>query len=257
MNLTRRELKFQIPLALVQPISAYVEAYCEIDKYSARSHDGYYTINSLYLDNDNMRLLENKRTNMPRRFSMRIRSYGEQPHFPAFMEIKAKADMLINKRRAPISSDATIALIRDGCGSPEAAFDFTNPVMQTACFHIMRLGLKPKMMTQYRRKAYIGRFDTYSRVTFDKQLRCYPENQYNIFPVEEKFVNYDHEDQFTTGEGNVVLELKCELKVPPWLQGLIRKFQLRQAQFSKFDSSWSYLTDEVDPNYGSMSSTPS
>jgi len=252
MNLTRRELKFQIPLALVEPISAYLEAFCEIDKYSKRSPDGYYTINSLYLDNDQMRLLENKRANLPRRFSMRIRSYGEQPALPAFMEIKAKADMLINKRRCLITSPDTIRWLDEGQGDSP---DLGNAVMHTACYNILRLGLKPKMMTQYRRKAYFGLYDTYSRVTFDRQMRCYPEGGYNIFPREDLFVNYDHEEQYNTGEGNVVLELKCELKVPAWMSALIRHFQLRQSQFSKYDSSWSYLTEDKDPNYGFMSAT--
>lgn len=256
MNLTRRELKFQIPIGMVEPISNFIEAFCEMDKYSKISADHYYTINSLYLDNDKMLLLENKRSNMPRRFSMRIRSYGEQPQFPAFMEIKAKADLLINKRRCPITNPETIHLLRDGHTADNNP-DLHQSVMQTACYQILRKGLKPKMMTRYRRKAYFGIHDTYSRVTFDRNMRCYPENDYNIFPDEKQFVNYDHEDQYTTGEGNVVLELKCELKVPFWMNMLIRRFELRQSQFSKYDSSWSYLTDEVDPNFGFMSTTNS
>jgi len=254
MNLTRREIKFQIPLAMVEPISAFIEPFCEIDKYSKRSPDLYYTINSLYLDNDGMLLLERKRANMARRFSMRIRSYGDAPVYPAFMEIKAKADLLINKKRCAITTPDTIEFLRTGHAS-DGNPDLGQAVMQTACFNILRLGLKPKMMTQYRRKAYFGLHDTYSRVTFDRQMRCYPEGQYNIIPDATKFVNYDHEEQYSTGEGNVVLELKCELKVPEWMSALIRHFQLRQAQFSKYDSSWSYLNDDVDPNYGFMNSS--
>lgn len=251
MNLTRREIKYQIPLEMVGPICDFIEPFCEIDKYSKRSPDLYYTINSLYLDNHNMLLLERKRANLAKRYSMRIRSYGEKPVYPAFMEIKSKADLMINKKRCAITSVDTMDFLRTGRMGGDNP-DFAHPVMQDACYKILRLGLAPVMMTQYRRKAYFGMFDEYSRITFDRHMRCYPEKEFNILPNEAKFVNYDHEDQYTTGEGNVVLELKCELKVPPYFSALIKKFDLKQSSFSKFDSSWSYLNDEVDPNFGFM-----
>ncbi len=243
MDLTRRELKFQIPLAMVDPISAYLERYCEMDKYSRLAGDGYYVINSLYLDSDNMLLLERKRANLAHRFSMRIRSYGMKPNFPAFMEIKSKADLMMNKKRCSLTSSDTLTFIRDGI-SREVNSDLDHPVMQRACFHILSLGLKPKMMTQYQRKAYFGLFDPYSRVTFDRRMRCYSEEQYSIFPDQDKFKNYDHAGQYASPEATVVLELKCELKVPFWMLKLIQHFELRQAQFSKYDSSWTFLTEE-------------
>ena len=113
--------------------------------------------------------------------------------------------------------------------------------MNESSSYIIKHGLTPKMKTNYQRKAFIGDFDIYSRVTFDRRMRCYPETAYNIFPDRAKFVNYDHQDQFDDAGENVVLELKCELKVPGWMQRLIRNFELRQAQFSKYDSSWTYL----------------
>lgn len=246
MDLTRRELKFQIPLSLVEPISAYLENYCEMDKYSKLAGDGYYVINSLYLDSDSMILLERKRANMAKRFSVRIRSYGMQPQFPAFMEIKTKADLMMNKKRCSITSEDTLMFIRDGV-SRAINSDLVHPVMQMACFHILNLRLKPRMMTQYQRKAYFGMFDPYSRVTFDRRMRCYEEGGYNIFPSVEKFKNYDHEEKYNDPDASVVLELKCELKVPFWMSNMIKKFELRQSQFSKYDSSWTYLTEENDP----------
>jgi SPX domain protein involved in polyphosphate accumulation len=251
MNLTRREIKYQIPLEMVEPICEFIEPFCEIDKYSARSPDLYYTINSLYLDNHNMLLLERKRANLARRYSMRIRSYGENPIYPAFMEIKAKADLMINKRRCAITTPDTIEFMKTGVAAPDNP-DLKHPVLQNACYKMLRLGLKPVMMTQYRRKAYFGMFDEYSRITFDRQMRCYPETEFNIMPIERRLVNYDHEEKYRSLDGNIVLELKCELKVPPYFSALIKKFNLTQSSFSKFDSSWAYLNDEVDPNFGFM-----
>jgi SPX domain protein involved in polyphosphate accumulation len=240
MNLNRRELKFQIPQSLVEPICRYMEPYCEMDKYSQIAPDHYYTINSLYLDNDQMLLLERKRLNLPRRFSMRIRSYGKRATFPAFMEIKGKQDMFIHKRRTIMTSMDTIGYLRDGHAEPGNP-DIHNSTMSAACYYILKHGLSPRIMTQYQRMAFMGRFDVYSRVTFDRRMRCYPESDYAIFPDPEKFKNYDHIDQYDAPGANIVLELKCELKVPGWMQEMIRRFELKQAQFSKYDSSWTFL----------------
>jgi hypothetical protein len=242
MDLTRRELKYQIPLSMVEPISRYLENYCEMDKYSKLAGDGYYVINSLYLDSDRMLLLERKRANLAHRFSMRIRSYGMNAKWPAFMEIKSKRDLMMNKKRCAITNWDTVQFMRDG-QSRGVNPDLAHPVLKTACYHILNLQLKPKIMTQYQRKAYFGLFDPYSRVTFDRRMRCFQESEYNLFPEPERFKNYDHADNYASPDATVVLELKCELKVPFWMSNLIRKFDLRQAQFSKYDSSWTFLTD--------------
>lgn len=249
MDLTRRELKYQIPLSMVEPMSRYLENYCEMDKYSKLAGDGYYVINSLYLDSDQMVLLERKRANMANRFSVRIRSYGMKPAFPAFIEIKQKYDLMMNKKRCAITNFDTLKFMRDGV-TEGINPDLDHPTMKAANYHILKLQLKPKIMTQYQRKAYFGLFDPYSRVTFDRRMRCFYENEYNIFPDPERFLNYDHGDMYASRDSYVVLELKCELKVPFWMLNLIKKFDLRQMQFSKYDSSWSYLTDEDTPFEG-------
>ena len=246
MNLNRRELKFQIPLSLVEPISQYLEFFAEMDKYSHLAHQGFYTINSLYLDSPSMVLLERKRANQTPRFSVRIRSYGSSPNYPAFLEIKSKADMFIHKRRAVISCADTVEFLKSGVAKPGNP-DLAHPVMKAACYHILNLGLAPRLMTQYQRKAYFGRFDMYSRVTFDRRMRCYKESDYNIFPNPQSLINYDHQEQYVE-DANVVLEIKCEAKIPFWMTDLIIRFQLRQMQYSKYDSSWTFATDDAFPS---------
>lgn len=248
MNLVRHEIKIQIPSSLVEPISQFLNLYCVMDSYSKKSADGYYEINSLYLDNDNMLLLEKKRADVARRFSMRIRSYGLQPIFPAFMEIKHKSGRFVHKQRAAIHSWDTIRFIRDGVCDPDNN-DVKHPYIRDACYKILRLGLKPKIMTHYRRKAYFGINEPYTRVTFDRGLKCYPESEYLIFPDQSKFINYDHLGQFVLDEGNVVLELKCDFKVPSWFFDMINIFELKHTHFSKFDSSYTFLEEAEVPDF--------
>lgn len=50
-------------------------------------------------------------------------------------------------------------------------------------------------------------------------------------------LNYDHAGTFDHPGMNVVLELKCERKVPVWIVDLIRRFELTRGGFSKFEGS--------------------
>lgn len=247
MNLFRREIKFQISESLAREIKDYLITYCEMDHYSKIEPDGQYIINSLYLDSPSMFLLEQKRNDRVKRFSMRIRTYGDCPKFPAFIEKKKRVDGFIHKTRVPVRSDQDLFALKNSISPEMTGVSAINQQrFESAIYDILSLGLQPKIMTRYRRNAWFGRFDTYSRVTFDRNLVCYSEQDYNIFPSTSRFRNYDHCDQFESRDGNVVLELKCESKIPLWMSLLIQKFRLKQLQFSKYDSSWTYLTTETE-----------
>ena len=98
-------------------------------------------------------------------------------------------------------------------------------------------GAQPTILTQYRRKAYLSTVDDYARVTFDRSMRYREESGYNVHPSEETMLNYDHAASFGAPGANVVLELKCERKIPVWIVDLIKRFDLTRGGFSKFDSS--------------------
>jgi hypothetical protein len=243
MNLHRRELKFQIPARLVQPISDYIAGFVELDHYSKIIPDHHYVINTLYFDTDAETLIERKRADMARRFSVRLRSYGRNSKFPAFFEIKHKVNQWIVKRRAPLTSQATIDFLATGKGDIDKLPDFKNKYLREIMYYLIAMDLKPRMMTQYERKAYFGIYEPYTRVTFDRRLRVYPETEYNIFADDSKFANYDHQFQYSHEDSEVVLELKCEAKVPEWYFAIIREFELDHKHFSKFESSWNYMHD--------------
>lgn len=254
MNLLRRELKFQISSDMVQPISDFIAPYCGLDHYSSIVPDNHYVINSLYFDTPNMLFLNRKRQDLAGRFSMRLRSYGREPKFPAFFEVKSKINQWVHKKRAAITSHETVNFFMDGIGG-NGNKDLNHPYLREICHDLIRLNVGPKMMTQYERKAYFGIYEPYSRVTFDRNMKCYPEPDFNIFPIDRNFANYDHDLQYSEEASGVVLELKCEQKVPKWMFDLIQKFELDHKQFSKFDSSWTYLNDKEFMN-DAFSMTP-
>jgi hypothetical protein len=240
LSLDRYELKYLIPLSLVGPISKHIEAYCEMDYYSEISSDHFYCINSLYLDSPNHFLFRSKEDSGNFRFNVRIRSYGESPRAPYFFEVKYKLGEFVKKKRAKISHPnwaeiAEFSLFPEDM-DPASAGNLND-------FHSVKLkyNLEPSILTQYRRKAYISNVDDYARITFDRDLRFQETTDWNVNPSESQMSHYDAPELFGNAGESVILELKCEKKVPLWFLDLIRKFDLMRSGFSKFGGSTSTL----------------
>ncbi len=234
--LERFELKYTVPFSMVEPISRFVEVYCSLDKYSADSADNFYRVNNLYMDSPGFLFLKMRRERAENRFNMRIRSYGNNPVPPFFVEVKQKIGDLVKKYRAPLSGDSflrhfqendTIKSLYEGNAEHERNFDLFNRLTVT-------YDARPKILTQYRRKAYISDVDDYARVTFDIDLRFTPRSSYDPVPPAGSMIPYDSEQIFG-GDANVILELKCYTRsVPLWMIDLIHCFDLKRRGFSKY-----------------------
>ena len=233
----RYELKFKIKESLVAPISEYVEVFCELDPFSERESDKYYTINNLYFDSRNYEFLERKRSDVYDRFNVRVRSYGAIPQFPYFLEIKRKQADIIKKTRARVYGEDWHKVLHGSCGAVvenENVMELQNRELFIRIVH--SYDAQPKVLTQYRRKAYASVIDEYARVTFDRDLRYQFETEFNLFPDEKKMNHYDDENIFD-GEGSgVILELKCTTRVPLWMMDMIRYFNLNRSSFSKYEN---------------------
>jgi len=98
--LERYEMKFTIPSKMVRPMADYASIYCSQDRYSQQSEGGFYRVNNLYLDSPNYLFLRRRLERVPNRFNMRVRSYGDDPGLPYYLEVKQKAGDVIRKYRA-------------------------------------------------------------------------------------------------------------------------------------------------------------
>ncbi|HXH74715.1 MAG TPA: polyphosphate polymerase domain-containing protein [Bacteriovoracaceae bacterium] len=225
----RYELKYLIPESLIEPISRYISAYCELDPYSLSAPDHFYQVNSLYLDTNRFLFLRRKLDEAPERFNMRIRGYGGPE---LFLELKFKSNGFVKKRRAFCRGNVMDVLEEysdEGLGLATG-----NRHLFMNAFH--SYNVEPKVLTQYKRKAYFSNYDDYARITFDKDLRYQATTEFNIIPNPRLMCNYDNETQFREGT-NVVLELKCPQRVPLWFIDLIKRFDLTRTGFSKYTSS--------------------
>lgn len=241
--LERFELKYLIPFDMIDPISCFLSAYCSPDVYSLNSETGFYRVNSLYLDSPAWTFLKMRIEDVDNRINMRVRSYGDNPKPPYFLEIKQKRDGTVRKYRASVRDKGWYRR-------------YTVPGFQTYDGHIdekektnvelferlvYTYDAAPVVLTQYLRKAWISEVDDYARVTFDVDLRFRPEDSYNPVPGKTDMVSCDH-NLFFDPECSVILELKCYTNsVPLWMLDLIRLFDLKRSSFSKYAAGASEL----------------
>lgn len=236
LNLERYELKYLISPQMIDPISRFVEAYCHMDHYSEVSPDHFYTINSLYLDSPNLYLLRYKESADAFSFNMRIRSYGSGEKPPYFFEIKYKIRDFVRKHRALVSSENWVDILENDI-LPEKLDNDSQHNLENFLRVKMTYNVNPVILTQYRRKAYLSHIDHYARVTFDRDLRYQETDQWLVKPSEYELSHYDHPESFDMPEQSVVLELKCEKRIPLWIIQLIKEFQLVRVSFSKYGNS--------------------
>lgn len=231
--LQRFEAKFTIPVDMIEPLSYFVETYCTLDTHSQHSADHFYRVNNLYFDTPNYLFLMRRIDQAENRFNMRVRTYSDTVDTPCFFELKQRNVNVIRKYRAAVHDPAWPRLLQElGCNETSPASNDDN----TALFLTMAAAwqAEPKVLSQYRRKAYVSDVDDYARVTFDRDLRCQPARGYSLLPDTDAMVPLDHEHLFDQG-CSVVLELKCyTTRVPLWMVDLIRTFDLRRRSFSKY-----------------------
>ena len=248
LTLDRYEIKYLIPNSLVEPISKYVSLYCEMDYYSQISPDSFYKINSLYLDTPTLLLLRRKEMGDPGYFSLRIRSYGDEPKPPYYFECKQKNREFSKKRRAKVP----IENFGDLFDNPDAVrgFDpFQDKHLQFFMEKAITFNARPVILTQYRRRAFLSHCDDYARVTFDRDMRYMEESNFNVKPDESRMTHYDHTDTIDHANMKVVLELKCERKIPRWMIDLVQVFELTRGGFSKFGGSMYELHGNVNEEF--------
>lgn len=240
LALERYELKYLISVDMVEPISRYVEVYCDLDYFSQISQDLYYKINSLYLDSPSLFLLRSKESANAFSFNMRIRSYGDGSEPPYFFEIKYKLREFVRKRRAKVELSNWHEILESD-QIPEFIEGESLQNLENFLYMKMSYNVEPAILTQYRRKAYISRTDDYARVTFDRDLKFQEMYDWSVRPDDRDLSHYDIPELFENPGRNVILELKCEKKIPIWMLDLIRHFQLERGSFSKFGGSMSVL----------------
>ena len=234
--LERLELKFHIPEAMVAPISKYASIYFSPDKYSQGAEGGIYTVNSLYLESPNSLFLRSRLDGSSHRINMRVRSYGDTGDPPFFLEIKQKEVRIVRKFRVRVQDPAWQRLLEASAAGAIRDGDVEGPGDHLDLFlHLAETyQTEPKVLLQYKRRAFVSQVDAYARVTFDTELKYCPPTGFRPYAERDSLVPCDHAAVFDP-DCSVILELKCYAsQVPLWMIDLIRGFDLMRRRFSKY-----------------------
>ncbi|RLA08264.1 MAG: hypothetical protein DRQ51_03065 [Gammaproteobacteria bacterium] len=253
-RIARYEIKYTIPLHMVDKICQFIKPYCQLDEHSVNEPDNYYTVNSLYFDSLNYLLFDRRIYGKNPRYNIRARFYGKKANPPWFMELKRKNAYITTKYRADVSDNDWPDIFT------KSQWRMNNDTsnMQKINTNLIRrivesYDLKPVVLVQYQRRAFFSNIDEYARITFDKNLESVATNSYmpqqdmkNLTPFGDYFL-YDlgHDD------GNsVVLELKClPTETPIWFFDLVHKFNLKQRPFSKYVFGLRHATGWTDRRF--------
>jgi hypothetical protein len=228
----RLEYKYLAKIEYIDPIREYTLNFVEPDIYMEKAGLPEYTVRSIYFDTSEFDLYNDKVEGLEIRKKIRIRGYNQPTGMDiVFLEIKRKLGDAIYKNRAPIlyenleklllSGDVDGLIIKNMKGFESSLND-----ARKFLFHIYRKNMQPIAVVIYEREAYHGKIDGNFRITFDKNLRCFPYPGLNELFIERN-LTYQNADYF-------LIETKFFGQLPNWFKFLINKFSLMRVSFSKY-----------------------
>jgi len=234
----RYENKYIIDRSLCERIEDYISFFCVPDRYADKK-TGEYTIHSLYFDTPNLSFFEANMIKAPVRIKARARYFGGKPADYLWLEIKRKIKNVIVKERHRIdvakwpeilnmvSPDSNATNVKGLIRNERSLDSFLNIVDS--------FGAVPAAHVRYIRKAYVSQIDRYVRITFDRRLSgCLAYGNYDLNVSSDDLISIDDPGTCDFNNSAVVLEIKCEVVYPRWIEVLVQKFRLFQQGFSKY-----------------------
>lgn len=221
MTFERQEVKYFIPLDLVDLIAAKLDMFLRRDRYSI---NGYYDIYSIYFDTHDWQAFYAKMDGVIHRKKLRIRTYNPfpDPTERVFAEIKEKNDTAISKRRVAITVNETKRLMKG----------YQHHKRSSVCdewrYLILKNSLRPKLLNSYQRLAYFSPTFDEIRVTLDKNV------SYKLVSD----IDFNQPTSRVTWSYNYcVMEIKFLKFMPAFLGDIIKDHNLERMAISKYSDS--------------------
>jgi len=228
----RFEYKYLAKIDDIDLIREYTLNFSEPDIHMEKDCLPEYTVRSIYFDTSKFDLYNDKVEGLEIRKKVRIRGYNQPTGKDIiFLEIKRKWGDAIYKNRAPILYENLENLLSlgdvDGLIIKNIkGFENSHSDARKFLFHIYRKNMQPTVLVIYEREAYHSKINGGFRITFDKNLRCFPYPKLNELFVERNLTYYNA-DYF-------LIETKFFGQLPNWFKFLINKFSLMRISFSKY-----------------------
>ena len=220
----RYEYKYLITKDIYLKISEEIEKYLVKEKYF------FSTIQTLYFDTDNYRLIRKSIEKPVYKEKLRLRCYGlNKDDGLVFFEIKKKYVGVVYKRRIKINEQNVYDYF-DG----KFSLDDSQISKEIDYFNNYYGNLKPKMLIIYDRYSYVHN-ESKLRITFDHNIRW---RDYDMNLSTSLDGNKLIDDEF------MIMEIKSVKSIPFWLARLLSNYKLYKSSFSKYKEAYIQKMEE-------------
>lgn len=216
----RHELKFYINYLDYNCMRQRLKFFMKEDSFRPE-YDGYH-VRSLYFDDIYDSSLYEKNFGVSKRQKYRIRIYNKEGS-KIRLERKSKYGQYISKESALLSMDEYVNLVMNNHSN--FLLRSGNQLKRDLYFQINNNLMKPKIIVDYQREAYI--LDAGNvRITFDKDLEAVLNN-IDIFESRLAAVRI-------LPEGLMILEIKYDDFLPDYIRNLIQFTSHDKCAISKY-----------------------
>lgn len=228
LHFRRFEFKYLLNCRQEILIKKYLAPYISKDSFAGQTKRGSYDVVSLYYDSPRFYHYFAKFDGIKKRKKIRLRTYVNDGRFipDIFFEIKRKDDVIISKDRFVMRADDYRQLLQTNSLAHNHSDKDKNRTKIIEEFEIEGAlrAIVPKLLVVYEREPYFGKYNRGVRITFDKNLRAM-END-NLYYQGPKFTDI-------LGQ-NTIMELKFNGALPPYIQKVIKIFNLERVPYSKY-----------------------
>ena len=209
----RHEYKYVIPY------EAMLEMRGKLDKVLKLDQGKPYFIRSLYFDSPDDKDYFDKQGGEMIRKKLRLRIYDINSDL-AKIEIKGKYDYHQLKESLVVNKETAKKIIN---GDYSDLLNMDNDLAKRI-YVLFQSGYRPKVIIEYDRAAYIT--TTTTRITFDYNIKKSLDF--------EKFYTNDINYIELTNPGDVVLEVKFDRFLEPYISKILEKYTTRYQSVSKY-----------------------
>ncbi len=240
----RYEVKFWATEEQAGEILRLCAPYLEVDPFC---QTGPQRNISLYLDSPLRTFFENHVAGAPSRFKLRVRTY-EDPHGPAFLEVKHRFKSVTSKRRVSVPRSAARELVG---GRMDAVAGLpSTPALNEFLYLHQRYMAEPVLLISARRLGLRGINDEGRfRLTLDRDIRYQRHCDTDLTGRLGAWSPLDVAARSGNPALRVLVEAKFVDAAPGWLAATIEQLRLRSTSFSKYIAA---MYQDMAENDGGM-----
>ena len=212
----RYELKYKITREQKERLLKVMAEYMELDSY------GRTTIQNIYYDTPDFRLIRTSLEKPMYKEKLRVRSYGRAgENGKVFVELKKKFDHVVYKRRLSMENRKAESWL-----SGESSCDVNTQISKEIDYFVSSYpGLKPAVFLSYEREAYFMKDGSDFRVTFDDNIIG---RQVHLSLEEDAWGTPILDDD------EIIMELKISAGMPMWMARFLSDEKIYKTSFSKY-----------------------